>query len=124
MIQIVTMNSELYDKFIKIIRQDNIIHIGNYHCLSINSIGGSDNIGEYRIFSKILNLRKEGIVINGENITKIGVCTKEYLRRNKFIFLGFEVEQKDLIFRFVPTGCLSNEHTKFLYSDNKQKKTL
>lgn len=116
------MNNELYDKFIKIIKQDNIIHMGNYPCLSINSTGGSDNIGEYRIFSKILNLRKEGIVINGENITKIGVCTKEYLRHNKLIFLGFEVEQKDLILRFVPTCCLSDELTKFLYSDKKQKK--
>ena len=111
MIQIITMNSELYNKFAKIIRQDHPIHIAKSPCLSINSIGGSDNIGEYRIFSIILNLRKEGIVINGENITKIGVCTKEYLKHDNMfpIFLGFEVEQKDLIFRFVPLGSLSDE---------------
>lgn len=95
--QIVTMNSEFYDKFIKIIRQNRPIHMMNSPCLSIDKIGGSDNIGEYRIFSIILNLRKKGIVINGENITKIGVCTKEYLKHNKgLIFLGFEVEQKKI----------------------------
>lgn len=110
MIQIITMNSELYNKFAKIIRQDHPIHIAKSPCLSINSIGGSDNIGEYRIFSMIFNSRKEGIVINGENITKVGVCTKKYLKHNRLpIFLGFEVKQKEIIFRFVPAGGLSDE---------------